>query len=719
MSLETVDVDNNDVSTNPNSSALIYLQKISEFSHLDKHHESNAIISKAITFIQEVTQADYIIIGSFANDENKFNMHASYGLDSVPKDLENCHAKIIKQFCKETTAFNGKSTALSQLSLSLLRGVPVKSGISIPILVHSEWRGCLLVFSLENQPCSTSKTIFLENAANLISHYLQQNLFFPFAEQTARKMVEAKKEWEKTIDALPQLFIVLDVRGNVVRVNQTIERWGLGSLKSFNGKALLDLLTVLCPEPGTVSQWNDMWQKLPHGSFIEWEFENEISGMSLRFSLRHLGNERQFDASDSQYHQGYAVLIVDDITDLTQARKQQLKYTDSLEQQLYDKVQQLVKLNEKLAKELEQNKRAQLALKVSESRYTHLVENSLVGICVLDEGNIEYCNQRFAEIIGGDAKKLRGKQLLRLVDPEFRSVIYKELYCIMSGQANKYLGTVKATNSDNEGRWIKIKLNHLSVEEPHKILVNIFDITTQKQVEMSLRESEESLHELYGRLVTAQENERKRVASELHDGLGQMLSSIKFQVENVAKRLDQVRQEHDNNIKADLFSIVEEIRMAIEETRCMAMDLRPTILDDLGIVETINWFCRQFQQTFRDLRVRKVVLVKEGDINERAKLVIYRIIQESFNNVVKHSNANKIQLGLYKTEHFLHLKIEDNGQGFSFDEEKNSNVRSGLGLNNMRERAELSGGVFHVDVNQPGGTRVNVVWPIVKLATEG
>jgi len=718
MSLETVDVNNNDVSTNPNSSALICLQKISEFSHLDKNSESDAIINKAIVFIQEVTQADYVIIGSLNNDMSKFITHASYGLEYIPENLEACHAKIIRQYCKETTTFNGKSAGLSQLTMSLLKGASVKSAISIPILVHSKWRGCLLVFNIRSHVYSSSKTIFLEHAANLISHYLQQKLFFPFAEQTARKLVEAKREWEKTIDALPQLFIVLDVRGNVVRVNQTIERWGLGSLKSFNGKPSLDLLTVLCPQPDTASRWGEMWQKLERHFFVEWEFENEISGMSLRFSLRHLGNERQLDASDSQYHQGYAVLIVDDITDLVQAKKLQLKYTDSLEQELFDKVQQLENLNEKLASELDQNKRARLALKVSESRYTQLVENTLVGICVLENGNIEYCNQRFAEIIGGEIKALCGKQLLRLVDPEFRAVIFKELNCIMSGQADKYLGTIKATGSDNEGRWIKIKLNHLSPEEPQKILVNIFDITNQKQVEIYLRESEENLHELYGRLVTAQENERKRVASELHDGLGQMLSSIKYQVENTVKQLDRDKQTYDSNIKADLYSVVEEIRLAIEETRCMAMDLRPTILDDLGIVQTINWFSRQFQQTYKDLRVRKVILVDEDEIHERVKLVIYRIIQESFNNVVKHSNATKVQLDLYKTEHFLNLKIEDNGQGFSFDEAKNSKVRSGLGLNNMRERAELSGGVFHVDVDQPGGTRINVVWPIVKSSPE-
>ncbi|WP_455209190.1 PAS domain-containing sensor histidine kinase [Kaarinaea lacus] len=714
MSLETVDVDNNnDVSTNPNSSALICLQKISEFSHLDESAENNTIINKAIEFIQEITVADHIIVGSLSSDRTKFIMRASYGLETNPENFESCHAGVVLNFCKDRTTFNTKSVGLRQLALSLLRGSPVKSGISIPIIVDSKWYGCLLVFSKKEQIYSESKIIFLEHTTHLISHYLQQKLLFPFAERTARKVVEAKREWEKTIDALPQLVIVLNAHGKIVRVNQAIEHWGLGTVTSLNGKAILNLLTALSPDSGTASHWDAMWQKFALHPFVEWEFENQISGMSLRFSLRHLHKETQHDVNASQQHPGYAVLIVDNITELVQAKKQQMIYTDSLEQQLVDKVEQLEALNDKLAKELEQHKHARKALKVSESRYTHLVENTLVGICVLEEGKIEYCNQRFAEIIGGEVRKFHGKQLLRLVDSKYRAFIFKELNCIMSGQADKYLGVIKATGGDNEGRWIKIKLNHLSAQEPEKILVNIFDVTTQKEIEISLRESEEHLHELYGRLINAQEHERKRVASELHDGLGQMLSSIKYQVENTIKQLDRDKHFHDSNMKVDLYAVVEEIRLAIEETRCMAMDLRPTILDDLGIVLTINWFCRQFQQTYKDLRIHKMIAVEEQDIDEKLKLVIYRVIQESFNNVVKHSNATKVMLNLYKTEHFLNLRIEDNGQGFSFEGE-GCKARSGLGLNNMRERAELSGGVFHVDVDQPGGTRINVVWPIVK-----
>ncbi|MCI0504704.1 MAG: PAS domain-containing protein [Gammaproteobacteria bacterium] len=713
MSLETVDLDNNDVSTNPNSSAQIYLRKIAEFSHPPDHPENKTIINKAIDFIQEITQADYIIVSSLVNNGSQCVVHGSFGLDNFRESLNDRHANIVKEFTSDRIIFNAKEFHFQQLASCFLPESAIKSGISVPIRADGAPCGCLLIFSKNDQTYSPSKITLLEHVAHLISRYLQQKLFYPFTGQTAHKVVEAKPEWENVIDALPQLVVVINTLGKIVRINQAIEHWGLGAASSQKDKDVINLLTLLCPAPDTVSRWNKSWEELRHRHMIEWEFENHISGMSLRFLLRHLHNNGQHGPDNPQQHYGYAALIVDNITELAQLRKQQLLYAESLKQQLCGKIQQLVELNVRLAEELTQHKRARKALKLSESRYTHLLENTLVGICVLDKGKIEYCNQMFAEIIGMEVKKIHGKQLLRLVDPEYRALLFKQLNSIMSAQADKYLGIIKAINGNNKERWVKIKLNYLSAEEPEKILVNIFDVTAQKEIEISLRESERRLRTLYRRLINAQENERKRVASELHDGLGQMLSSIKYRVENTIKRLDGEQYPAASGIRLDLQTVVVEIKRVVEETRCMAMDLRPPILDDLGIIMTINWFCRQFQQTFKNMKIRQEISVKENDIDEKLKLVIYRIMQESFNNVIKHSGATNLVMKLYKSNHSLHLKIEDDGQGFTI-EDRNNRVNTGSGLNSMRERAELTGGFLHIDINKPAGTRINVIWPMAK-----
>jgi len=717
MSLESISSEPQDTAHNPNSSALICLQKISEFSQPDTREDNKTIINKAIEFISEITRADYIIVGGLTNDNKAMTIHGSYGV-KLSNIMEGNRTSLIEQISKNRIVFNENDSFASDIVLALLPNSGIKSGVSIPIKVDTKVLGCLLVFSKSDVTYSASKIFFLEHVSHLISHYLQQKLLFPFEEQTARKVVEAKQEWERTIDALPQLVIVLDARGVIVRVNQAIKQWGIGTVTSMKGKAINEILTILSPGIDSETQWNEMWWALSLNPFVEWEFENSINAMSLRFSLRHLHTENQNDNYDVKQYPGYAVLIVDNITERVQTQKQQTMYTDSLESQLVEKVRQLEVLNKKLFKELGQHKRAKKALRVSESRYTHLVENTLVGICVLAEGKIEFWNQRFAEIIGDTQKNLQGTQLLRLIDREYRVDVYKQLTGILSGDTDKYLGVIKMYSGLKSRRWIKIKLNLISTEEPDKILVNIFDITTQTETEISLRDSEIHLHNLYSRLVSAQESERKRVASELHDGLGQILSSIKYQVENAVHQMEKSIGPIEEGIKSRMQSIVQDIRHAIEETRCMAMDLRPTILDDLGIIQTIDWFCRQFQQTFKEIKVRKEVSVEEELIDEKLKLVIYRIIQESFNNVVKHSNASEVHIKLYKSDNQLKLVVEDNGVGFAVEGSENK-FNKGLGLNNMRERAEFTGGLFHIDVNQLLGTRVNVSWPLNREIPSG
>jgi len=712
MSLDSDTIDSANltkVNADPDSSARICLEKLSEFSRFNDLSVNASIFNRAVEFIQYVTPADYILLIRLSINRKKCTILASYGLVDFPAQLEGPQVDVVEEFCKRKIIFSSKDFGYAQVASALLGESPIRAGVSIPIKVDTEPRGCLLVFNKKDRKYSSSRINFLEQMAYQITHYLQQKLLVPFAEHTARKVVEAKQEWEKTIDAMPQLVVVLSYKAIVVRVNQAIEKWGLGSVSSMNGNSISELLTMLSPDQNPDKGWSNMWQQLESYPQVEWEYENTINGMSLRFSLRKLFTTDQADNSGFHDYQSYAVLIVDNITELVETRKQQAVYTGNLEQQLYAKVEQLEELNNRLASELEQHKDSRQALKVSQSRYTHLVENTLVGICVLEGVKIEFCNQRFADILGLQGKNVLGSEMLQLIDPEYRALVLRELNSMLSGRAHKFVGTIKASGGDRRERWINLKLNYLSNEEPEKILVNIVDVTTQKQVEMSLRESEKDLHELYGRLVNSLENERKRIASELHDGLGQMLSSIKYQVEGAIKNVDRASAVDASGFSSKLYSVVNDIRQAIEETRCMAMDLRPTILDDLGIIQTTSWFCRQFQQKYEHINVEREVGLEESDIDEKYKLVIYRIMQESFNNVVKHTNATLIKLMLYKSNDSLHLKIEDNGQGFSFEARYN-NPDSGWGLNNMRERAEQSGGAFHIDSIQPTGTRVNVIW---------
>lgn len=222
-------------------------------------------------------------------------------------------------------------------------------------------------------------------------------------------------------------------------------------------------------------------------------------------------------------------------------------------------------------------------------------------------------------------------------------------------------------------------------------------------LEDDLRESENRLHYLSSQLLTAQENERKRIARELHDSIGQSLAATKFILE---KKLSQL----DNGIAppgVTLEDVIPMIQNTIEESRRISMDLWPSVLDDLGILSAISWFCRQFGSVYSAIAIEKQLDIKEHEIPTSLKVVIYRVLQETLNNVAKHSRADRVYISLWKQDGKIELTIEDNGIGF--DPETS---RKGLGLVSMKERVEFSGGKLAIESDLNLGTTIRATWPI-------
>jgi signal transduction histidine kinase len=142
------------------------------------------------------------------------------------------------------------------------------------------------------------------------------------------------------------------------------------------------------------------------------------------------------------------------------------------------------------------------------------------------------------------------------------------------------------------------------------------------------------------------------------------------------------------------------------------MNLRPSILDDLGILATIGWFCRQYESTYSGIRVKQEINIEEHEVSESLKTVIFRVLQEAMNNIAKHSKANQVVLALRKTDQAIELVVRDNGHGFRMEEVLSRKRSSrGLGLDSMRERTELTGGTFAID-STDSGTVIQASWPL-------
>jgi PAS domain S-box-containing protein len=237
-----------------------------------------------------------------------------------------------------------------------------------------------------------------------------------------------------------------------------------------------------------------------------------------------------------------------------------------------------------------------------------------------------------------------------------------------------------------------------------------FDITDRKHMDEALRKSEKELRFLSAELLNAQERERARFARELHDGIGQALSTIKVRFETL---LRIARSDVSRLRVEDLENLVPMIRQTIEEVRNTSMDLRPSTLDSLGILSTIDWFSREFQTTYPSILIQKQIEIQENEVPDFLKIIIYRILQEAINNVASHSGADLVRISLGKTDGEMMLALQDNGRGFNPEDLLSADTdRRGFGLTSMKERAELSGGSFSIESGIGKGTTIRATWPI-------
>jgi len=236
------------------------------------------------------------------------------------------------------------------------------------------------------------------------------------------------------------------------------------------------------------------------------------------------------------------------------------------------------------------------------------------------------------------------------------------------------------------------------------------EIGERKKTEEALKQSENELRRLSSKLLTAHEEESKWIGQELHDGLAQTLSAVKIWVENA---LLQLGQKDPVEAAKSLESVVPLAQGAVEEVRRISRNLRPSSLDDLGILATISWSCQEFRTLYPGIEIEEQIEIEEDQVPDSLKIVIYRVLQEALNNIAKHSGAGLVRIFLKATGGVIEMIIDDNGEGFDM-EYVISDQRSdkGLGTAGMKERTELSGGTFLIESCKGVGTNVRASWPL-------
>lgn len=338
-------------------------------------------------------------------------------------------------------------------------------------------------------------------------------------------------------------------------------------------------------------------------------------------------------------------------------------------------------------------------LELSRQQYADWLEFSCSGIAIVRSGLIEWCNRRFAAIFGRGREAFTGMRYQELILPEERGRM------VVTRGACVEPHCLRARADDGREIHLRSGIAEISGTDGQILLWSLSDVTRETLDELALAGARIELQSFAEQMVKAQENERRRIASELHDGIGQMLSAIKIAV--CAERRQAGPGACDRC--GTLTMVLERLQETIDEVRRVAMDLRPAILDDLGLIPTLEWFCRELGKVDPGLHATAALDVDEAGIALPLRVAIFRIVQEAARNAVNHARAREIAIALFREKEGLVLRVTDDGVGFSMEGTEGRAL--GFGLGSMRERARLSGGTLLIRSRPGAGTTVEARWP--------
>jgi two-component system sensor histidine kinase UhpB len=355
--------------------------------------------------------------------------------------------------------------------------------------------------------------------------------------------------------------------------------------------------------------------------------------------------------------------------------------------------------------------RMEKALLESENRSHQLVENINEGIVMQDNrGIITYTNDRFLDMIGYTEEEVIGKPITRFLGGGLLK--RREIQEAAKEDETRKVSEVSWKRKDGDMIFTILSPKNIYDEkEKLKGRVSVLtDITDRRQAEKELHRSRELLRSLSHHLQTAREEESKRIAREIHDELGQQLTVLKMDISWLSRRVDP-EEEGAKKFLQKLDSMSDLVDKTIQTVQKITAELRPGLLDDLGLVPAIEWLAQEFEnQTNIPCRIQ--LFCELVDIDPDCSTAIFRISQEALTNVARHAKATRVSISLKEENDSLVLKINDNGRGIEADDVF---APSSLGLMGMRERIRPFGGELKITGMPNKGTSLTVTLPVDRV----
>ena len=373
---------------------------------------------------------------------------------------------------------------------------------------------------------------------------------------------------------------------------------------------------------------------------------------------------------------------------------------DQLEGRVALRTAELARANQSLLAQVEERRRAEAKLLSSEARFRAIVETSPVPLCItsMPGGQLLYTNGPFQELFGLDLLNDAANVVDFYADPLERDSLVDHL----QREGSFHNSEIQFTRPEGSVFWAMATARVATYNEAPAIYVGLNDITERKRIEQALLESREQLRELSAYMEAIREEERKRIAMEIHDELGQLLTALKMDVSLLKMRL---AGDSDAAKKAD--DMRELVETTIWMVRNVASHLRPAALN-FGIVSALEWLVEDFSRR-NNIPCQFRINGSEPVLPDAHATAVFRIVQASLTNVARHARATRADVTLTRSANGLDLHVSDDGCGFDQEAARKGDSYGVLG---MRERARLIGASLLIDSSPGTGTSVSIHIPL-------
>ncbi len=389
--------------------------------------------------------------------------------------------------------------------------------------------------------------------------------------------------------------------------------------------------------------------------------------------------------------------------ELTQAQAEITRLNDELEQKVGERTRELATTNEALRSEIADRKLAVKAVKQAEDRTRLFIDTiPTMAWSLAPDGALEFLNQRWLDYTGLSLKE-GIEEPTRTVHPDDLSRAL-EKWLVVKATSEVYEDELRLQRADGEYRWFLVRVAPLLDEQGN--IVKWFgasvDIEDRRRAEKNLEEAHRQLKLLSRRRVKVQEEERRHLARELHDEIGQALTAAKINLQAALEEPDHAKAKRIHETTAILERLLGQVRQ-------ISLNLRPSTLDDLGLVPALRSLLDE-QGRLASVAVRFSAKNMPENLDPEIQTTCFRIAQEAITNAVRHARSTQIRVELSNEHGNLRLQIRDNGSGFDAESAQAQTI--GLGLVGMKERAALVGGRTRIMASRGKGATVDVTLPL-------